>query len=331
MKRIMLWKRDGDCAVLKTKFDDAARRLALSVKSILADDTVADKNDMLARTFGQCLAHLGEITGTKISLSDISALHRIFDATRNKNLDVSVGEADDDDDANYTERLSNDADAGDDDEDDEDGAHHAGDTGENGSGSVEQLERARRAMKGNNMQTHSELMSSVVKKYGITAFAKSVAEGSVNCSEFALCNLVEETAKREGSTCARLIEEQTERGLAIRKGLQAARDAQFVSRTTSVSKAQSSSMFHAGDENYYGPAGSVGRASLKPRLGKPESVNNPKSALAAVEELVAAQRAANKTLTEAGAWAAVYTSTDPETRRAVEAERLESRPVATGW
>ena len=77
------------------------------------------------------------------------------------------------------------------DRDHDDDTFLAGDTGENGSGSVDQLERARRAMKmENNMQTHSELMSAVVKQYGITAFCKSVEQGDVAVSEHQLTSLI---------------------------------------------------------------------------------------------------------------------------------------------
>jgi hypothetical protein len=178
---------------------------------------------------------------------------------RRKNLDVSGGRADDninpggdDSDATLVERgfddvnsrrrrdedeaarvdaeMNTDADRDDDDDD----TFLAGDTGENGSGSVEQLERARRAMKGsNNMKTHSELMSAVVKKYGLTAFAKSVVAGDVHCTESELCKLIEETAKRENISFSKLFEAQDERGLAARSAIAAARDAGFLSRLTS--------------------------------------------------------------------------------------------------
>jgi hypothetical protein len=216
---------------------------------------------------------------------------------KNANLDVSVGEADPEDgmpdDATRTERLSDDADADDD-------------------------------------EKEKEAMTAKLKSLDAVQICKQmVDEGDAHSmSEHDLVSLVDNFAKAHDTTFVALYERGDHVGLAIRKAITIAKNAQFASRLTSVSKQSSSTPFHAGGEGYFGPAGEIGRASLKPRLGNPESVNNPKSALAAVEELVAAQRAANKNLTEAGAWAAVYASTDPETRRAVEAERLENRPVA---
>jgi hypothetical protein len=82
--RIVLLKRDAaDRAVLKAKFDEAARRLARSVKSILNDDDVTDKNAWLSKSFVQCLDHLNSLTGTRTPLNDAVALHRIFGIAKN--------------------------------------------------------------------------------------------------------------------------------------------------------------------------------------------------------------------------------------------------------
>jgi hypothetical protein len=172
MKR-SLWKRN-DGAALRAKFDEGTARLAVSVASIINDPS-ANKNAMLGRTFGQYLDHVSKLTGRKTSLQDIVALKSIFVG---KNLDVSTPKAKDDEGF------------GEDDPDRDDESDEGGNDGE----SKDQLERAERAMKGNNMQTHSELMSAVVKKYGLTAFAKSVVAGDVHCTESDLCKLIEQTA-----------------------------------------------------------------------------------------------------------------------------------------
>jgi hypothetical protein len=159
LSKIVLRKRNGDRAALKAKFDQATACLALSVQSIVNDPSV-DQNAMLGRTFGQYLDHVNKLTKRKTSLADIAKLHEIFDV-RHKNLDVSIPKADDD------EGFDTDAD-----DDDDEGESDTG--GE----STDQLERAERAMKmENNMKSHSELMSDVVKHYGIVRFCKSVEQG----------------------------------------------------------------------------------------------------------------------------------------------------------
>jgi hypothetical protein len=322
----MLWKRDR--VARRAKVDKAVACLAASVQSILNDDSVSveNKNLMLRDSFGQCLAHLGEITKSKISLADVAALHRIFDVPRNKNLDVSVGEADDD------EGFDNpDADAED---DDENGARHAGDGDGESNESGDQLERARRALKGlNNMQTHSEFMSSVVKKYGITAFCKSVEQGDVRVSEHRLTELISEAAVRSGASFEKLFCAQDECGIVLRKAIAATRDAQFLSRTATLNKVGGSTPhFHAASDD--GPRGAPGRATLTPRSsgfsggGRAQNVDNPRTALEQLRALADEQRKQHKELTEAGAFARVYE--DPKNAALVAKERDENRPTA-GW
>jgi hypothetical protein len=73
--------------------------------------------------------------------------------------------------------------------------------------------------------------------------------------------------------------------------------------------------------------------SLQPSVsyfsGKPaqQNVNNPKRALDQLNELVAAMRAAHPTLSEAQAFAQVYT--DPANAELVQRERAENRPTAS--
>lgn len=98
--------------------------------------------------------------------------------------------------------------------------------------------------------------------------------------------------------------------MTLRKAIAAARDAQFLSRTTTMSKAATLT-----------PRVTGGRAAT--------AVDNPRSALDELQKLVDQQRAANPTLTEAGAWDKVYT--DPKNATLVARERKENRPVATAW
>ena len=73
MIKRLLWKRDGDRAVLKAKLDRAIVALAKSIGSIVADDSV-DQNAMLGRTFGQFLAHVNP----RASIQEVAKLHQIF-------------------------------------------------------------------------------------------------------------------------------------------------------------------------------------------------------------------------------------------------------------
>jgi hypothetical protein len=84
-----------------------------------------------------------------------------------------------------------------------------------------------------------------------------------------------------------------------------------------------------------GSKGTPGRATLTPRVsgfsGKPaqQNVDDPKTALAQLQELVDAQRAQHPELSEAGAFARVYL--DPANKDLAARERAENRPVATAW
>jgi hypothetical protein len=282
-----LWKRDRDRAAVRAKVDRALVCLAKSVGSIVVDNGVADKDAMLAKSFGQFLQHVSP----GVSIRDVARLHAVF-----KN------------DSESSERDLSDEDVGfenpaaDDDEDDE---------GESDTGgeSTDQLERAERAMKmENNMKSHSELMSDVVKKYGIVAFCKSVAQGDVAVSEHRLTELINEHAAREKTTFSKLFDKPE-----IWKAVQAARDAQWLDRTSTMSKA----------------AGMPGRATLTPRVtgGRAaRAVDNPKSALEELQSLVDAQRAQHPALSESEAWLAVYTH--PDNQELARREREENRPVA---
>jgi hypothetical protein len=98
---------------------------------------------------------------------------------------------------------------------------------------------------------------------------------------------------------------QDEVGLACRKAVDIAKNAQFFSRTSKAATLT--------------PRVTGGRAAT--------AVDNPRSALDELQKLVDQQRAANPTLTEAGAWDKVYT--DPKNATLVARERKENRPVAS--
>jgi hypothetical protein len=170
--------------------------------------------------------------------------------------------------------------------------------------STDQLERAERAMKETKMKSHNQLMRDVIKRYGLIPFCKSVANGDVSVSEHELTKLICEAAERADTTFAKLFEAQDEAGVTLRKAIAAARDAQFFSRTSKA-------------------------ATLQPRQVGGADVDDPKAALDQINELVAIQRRANPTLSEAQAFAQVYT--DPKNATLVARERKENRPVATAW
>jgi hypothetical protein len=201
--KIMLRKRAPRDALT-----EATKHLAMSVKSI-AEDPNCDKNAMLTKTFAQFQDHLRKVIKNNAErsepdLSDSAA------GTPDRRRRRREGEA-----ARLAAEMDTDADR-----DHDDDTFLAGDTGENGSGSVDQLERARRAMKmENNMQTHNELMSDVVKQYGIAAFCKSVENGDVRVSEHRLTELISEAAQRENSTFEKLFCAQDEQGVTLRKAI----------------------------------------------------------------------------------------------------------------
>jgi hypothetical protein len=210
------------------------------------------------------------------------------------------------------------------DDDEDDGTFHAGDGGDTGTRQFDDDEQQKR----NKQMTKT--LSAITKKYGIVALCKSVEDGKVSVSEHELCKLIEEAAERENTTCAKLIEEQSERGLVVRKAIIAARDAQFVSRTSKGDN--STPYFHAGDGGGVGPAGTPGRATLRPRVvggADARNVNDPRTAIQQLEDLANAQRAQHPELSAAGAFAAVYM--DVRNAELVRREREENRPVAVAW
>jgi hypothetical protein len=261
---------------------------------------------MLARTFGQYLVHVNP----RASIRDVAKFHEIF----SKNLDVPVdpdgpinpGGDDSDgtriergfgDDNDEAARLDAEMDADDDERDDDD------------------EERLRDAMK---REDDMKDPMRRLKSLDVVQICKTMSsEGSAfGLSEHDLVDLISKHAERTGTTFAKLFTAQDEQGVTLRKAIDVCKHEQWASRTATVSKA----------------AGMPGCATLAPRVSggrAARAVDNPKTALAQLQELVDAQRAANPALSESAAWLSVYT--DPRNRKLAERERMENRPVATAY
>lgn len=235
-------------------------------------------------------------------------------------------EPDDDDDATYTEHLSDDADAGDDDEDDvsadNDGADPNGAPTRHLNDLVEQLDKQQKeqAMKSRSLD--------VVK----VCKAMAADGDAYGTSEHELVDWLDKYARAHDTTFAKLYERGDDVGLAIRKAVDIAKNAQFLSRTATLSKAQSSSMFHAGDEGYFTGSGKPGRATLQPRQvggADARAVNRPTAAIDQLMALAAEQRKNDSSLSESGAFARVYE--DKANAELVRREREENRPTSAAW
>jgi hypothetical protein len=330
--RIMLRKRNGDRAALKTKFDQATARLAASVHSIINDPAVEDKNTMLGKSFVQYLDHLNSLTGTRTPLNDAVALHRIFGIAKNDNersepdlSDSDAGMPDrrrrrrpDDEAARLASQMDTDADHDRDDDDDE-----------------EQRKEK------NNMQTRGQEMRKLAGLSPIE-FCKKIStdNDAYDLSEEQVCSVVQCVAKQyarpgesEGSAFLRLLSGSDDVAKACNTALAIAKHQQWQSRTTTMSKAAgSSSHYLAGDANYFTGSGAPGRATLRPRVtggAAAQAVNNPRSALSEIQALVDELRAQNKTLSASGAFAQVYE--DPANADLVRREREENRPTSAAW
>jgi hypothetical protein len=221
-KRIMLWKRNGDRAALRAKFDEAARRLARSVQSIVVDDSVTDKNAMLSKSFVQCLDHLNSLTGARTSLNAAVKLQQIFADPRNKNLDVSIPPASPSDGM---------PDADEDDREDDEGHFLSGDGGENGGEATER--RARRARKGSTMQTRKQEMRKLASLSPLQLCKRISADGDAyDLTEEQVHSVVQCVAKQyarpgesEGSAFLRLLSGRDEIANACNAALAVAKNA----------------------------------------------------------------------------------------------------------
>jgi hypothetical protein len=277
-----------------------------------------------------------------------------------KNLDVhddpdgpinpGGAEPDDDDDADYTEHLSDDADAGDDDEDDEptnnDGADPEGAPTKHLDDLVEQLDK----------QQKDNAMKKLKSLDAVRVCKAMAADGNAyGTSEHDLVDWLDRYAKAHDTTFVKLYERNDDVGLAIRKAVDIAKNAQFLSRTSTLSKAASSSLtpMQVGvsriesDDDLQSALDEINAlrdkiraelgyrtnkaATLRPRVVgglAAQNVNNPRSALDQLNALAAEQRRNDKTLSESGAFARVYE--DPKNADLAARERAESRPTA-GW
>jgi hypothetical protein len=203
-------------------------------------------------------------------------------------------EPDDDDDATYTEHLSDDADAGDDDEDDvstdNDGADPNGAPTRHLNDLVEQLDKQQKeqAMKSRSLD--------VVK----VCKAMAADGDAYGTSEHELVDWLDKYARAHDTTFAKLYERGDDVGLAIRKAVDIAKNAQFLSRTATLSKAQDA-----------------------------RAVNRPTAAIDQLMALAAEQRKNDSSLSESGAFARVYE--DKANAELVRREREENRPTSAAW
>jgi hypothetical protein len=331
LSKVVLLKRDAD-RELKTKTDHAVACLAKSVQSIV-NDSGANKNEMLGRSFAQFLQHIGKLTKTKIPLEAVVGLNEIFKNDNERSepdlSDTDAGMPDrrgrrrrEDAHARLDAAMASDVDRDHADDDEDEGESESGSGGE----STDQLERAERAMKGTTMK-----LMDIAKKYGWQNICKQFVEnGTGSFSETEVTQMLTSVAQKSypdltpDVAFSKLYSSQTADGELARRTTLAARDAGFISKL-----AGSTPHFHASADD--GPAGRPGLASLRPRVtgGRQAlAVDNPKSALDQLNELAAEQRRQNKTLSESGAFAAVYT--DPKNAELVRLEREQNCPVSTG-
>jgi hypothetical protein len=304
LAKVVLLKRNGDRAMLKTKFDEAARRLARSVKSILDDDDVTDKNAMLGRSFVQCLDHLNSLTGTRTSLNDAAGLLELFkNDSERAEPDLSGTNAGmpknrrrrrrDDDDENYTQRLSDDADRDERDDENDDATDD------------ERVEKGMRTME-------SAQLTALFKRHGFETIAKCNIEKPF-LSEFEMTEVGKQEAAARGVSFATLYEGS----VTLRKAVTSCRDAQWAK---------------------------AGQGQLMPimptQVGGAAARNVDSDEPDAYTKLVAMaekMRAASPEMTLAQAFERTYTS--PEARGLAEQERRDARSrlpttggrTAGGW
>jgi hypothetical protein len=197
MKRI-LWKRN-DGAALR---DQATARLAASVRSIINDPAVEDKNTMLGKSFVQYLDYLNSLTGTRTSLNDAALLHKIFknDSERSE-PDLSNTNAGM---PNRRRRR-----AGDDDE-------------------TETERRSREAdEKDKDMTEKSHSLDNIVKRFGFVALAKSINAGSIALTEAEYTQALVSDCARRGVSFEKVFCDTSSEGVEIRKGRERCRDTAF--------------------------------------------------------------------------------------------------------
>jgi hypothetical protein len=161
----------------------------------------------------------------------------------------------------------------------------------------------RAAQKETNMQSQSELMSDVVKQYGIVPFCKSVAAGDIAVSEHELTSLIAEDAQRRGTTFAKVFGAQTPEGVTLRKAINAVKEAQWAKQ---------------------GTVAGIPMSPILPTWSRETDINNPRDALAALNAMAQKMKdAAPDGMTFAQAFARTYS--DPKNARLAAFERAQSR------
>jgi hypothetical protein len=208
------------------------------------------------------------------------------------------------------------------------------------------------------------MRSQIVKQGHLMAFAKSVTDGEVICSESQLTKMICEHAERNGTTFAKLFSAQDADGVTLRKAITAARDANWskaaqglmptkprVSDETASSGMSSDSeayrnllelaqaMHDASPERSVaqhfsaivqdkGARDKARREILQAHARVPLNLT-PSLAKTAYDELVSKAeelRKADPSLTEAKAFSKVYT--DPRNAALAAQERQDNRPRA---
>jgi hypothetical protein len=207
LSKILIRKDNRDRAVLKTKLDRALVCLAKSVGSILGDNSVIDKNSMLATSFGQYLQHVGKLTKTRIPLEAVAALNRLFknDSERSEpnllNSDVGYG--------GKTRRQYYEDEAADDED-------HRDDDDEKDQ---------------KDMTEKSHSLNNIVKRHGFLALAKSINAGSVTLTETEYTQALVDDCTRRGVSFEKAFCDNTAEGVEIRKGRERCRDEAFLKGT----------------------------------------------------------------------------------------------------
>jgi hypothetical protein len=153
-------------------------------------------------------------------------------------------------------------------------------------------------------------MKEKFKSLDVVKICKQISDDgdAYSLSEHQLVEMIDEYARAHDTTFVRMFERTDEVGLALRKAITIAKQAQWSGGTATIGKA----------------------ATLQPRVVggvDARSVDSPRAALDQLNELVAQQRRANPTLSEAQAFEQVYTN--PANRALAEQERKENRPRAS--
>jgi hypothetical protein len=149
-----------------------------------------------------------------------------------------------------------------------------------------------------------------VKSLDAIAICKTMAADgdAYSISEHDLVDLISNYAKAHGTTFAKLFERNDDTGIALRKAVDIAKNAQWLSRTTTLTKTATLT-----------PRVTGGRAAM--------DIGNSRDVLDDIQKLVAEQQRQHPELSQAQAFARVYE--DPANKDLASRERAQNRPVAT--